>query len=116
MFTAYVVVTLVTAAANVAAAVADFVRAEWIVANLSRYGLPRSWLAPLGIAKAAGAAGLLTGFAVPALGIAAAVGLVLYFAGAVVAVARARWYSHLLYPGLFLATAAAALWLGLAAR
>ncbi|UVS76619.1 DoxX family protein [Actinokineospora sp. UTMC 2448] len=109
MSTAYVVVAIVTAAANIAAAVADFLRAEWIVGNLAKYGLPESWLGPLGIAKAAGALGLLAGLVVPALGIAAAACLTLYFAGAVITVVRARWYSHLVFPSVFLALAVASL-------
>ncbi|WP_216208750.1 DoxX family protein [Amycolatopsis aidingensis] len=115
MFTAYLVVTLLTAAANLAAALADFLRAEWILGNMDAYGLPRSWINPLGVLKAAGALGLLAGFAVPALGIAAAAGLVLYFLGAMLTVARARWYRHLGYPGVFLLLAAGSLTLHLLA-
>jgi hypothetical protein len=44
-----------------------------------------------------------------ALGIAAAVGLVLYFAGAVGSVVRANVYRHLPYPGAFLLLAAGTL-------
>lgn len=105
----YLVLTIVTAAANLAAALADFLRAGWILDNMTSYGVPRSWLPALGAAKAAGGVGLLAGLAVPALGIAAAVGLVLYFAGAVATVVRARVYLHLPYPGVFLLLAAATL-------
>ena len=114
MFTAYVVVVAATAAANLAAAAADFLRVEWILGNMTRYGVPHSWLYPLGAAKAAGAVGLLAGLVVPALGIAAAAGLVLYFVGAVISVTRARWYSHLPFPAFFLLLAACSLALGLA--
>ncbi|WP_323184914.1 DoxX family protein [Kitasatospora purpeofusca] len=55
--------------------------------------MPRSWWGPLALAKLAGAAGLLVGLVVPALGVAAAVGLILYFLGAVVTCLRARSYS-----------------------
>ncbi|GIH79699.1 DoxX family protein [Planobispora longispora] len=109
MFTAYVVVTVTTAAGNVAAAIVDFARAGWVLGNMSKYGVPHSWIYPLGAAKAAGALGLLAGLAVPAIGIAAAAGLLLYFAGAVFTVARAHWYSHLPYPALFLLLAAGSL-------
>jgi DoxX-like family len=47
--------------------------------------VPRSWVPVLGTFLALGSLGLLAGFAVPALGVAAAVGLVLYFVGALVA-------------------------------
>jgi DoxX-like family len=89
MFAAYLSVTGLTAAVTMQAAVADFVRSEWVVSNMDKYGVPRSWLVPLGAVKAAGAAGLLIGIGVPLIGIAAAVGLVLFFIGAVVTVVRA---------------------------
>jgi DoxX-like protein len=114
VFTAYVVVTIATAASNVAAATVDFLRAKWVLANMSKYGLPHSWIYPLGVLKAAGALGLLAGLAIPALGVAAAAGLFLYFVGAVVAVGRSRWYSHLPAPTLFLLLAAGSLLLRLA--
>jgi hypothetical protein len=114
VFTAYVTVVVVAAASNIAAAVADFLRAEWILGNMAEYGVPRSWLHPLGAAKAVGALGLLAGIAAPAVGVAAAAGLLLYFVGAVITVARARWYSHLPYPTAFLVMAAASLVLRLA--
>jgi hypothetical protein len=102
-------VTLVTAALTLAAAVADFVRPKWILANMSHYGVPHSWLVPLGLVKAAGGLGLLAGLAVPALGVAAAAGLVVYFAAAAGTVLRARRLSHLPSPGLFLALCTATL-------
>jgi hypothetical protein len=87
----------------------DFIRSESILDNMNKYGVPQSWLFSLGALKAAGALGLLVGIAVPVLGIAAAIGLVLYFVGAIIAVTRARWYSHLSYPAPFLRLAAASL-------
>ena len=47
-------------------------------------------MVPLGTLLASGAVGLLTGFAVPVLGTAAAIGLVLYFVCAVTAHLRVR--------------------------
>jgi hypothetical protein len=102
MFIAYAFVTLLAAAFNVYASYVDFVRSDWVVANMTRYGIPQSWLFWLGALKAAGAAGLVIGIAVPAIGLAASVGLVAYFVGAMVTVARSRWYSHLRYPAPFL--------------
>ncbi len=77
--------------------------------------MPRSWWGPLALAKLAGAAGLLAGLVVPALGVAAAVGLILYFLGAVVTCLRARSYSTVPFPLLYLAPVAVTLGLGLAA-
>nr|WP_088961494.1 DoxX family protein [Micromonospora purpureochromogenes] len=79
------------------------------------YGVPRSWWPWLATAEALGAAGLLAGLAMPIIGVIAATGLVLYFAGAVVTVLRARAFSHVPYPLLYLAPSIAALTLGLTA-
>ena len=59
--------------------------------------------------------GLLVGIAVPIVGVAAAIGLVLFFVCAVFAHLRVRYYSTLAFPGTFLALALAALLLRLAA-
>lgn len=103
MSIAFVVVTILTAAWVGYSAAALFFGAKWVVQALTDYGVPRSWWPWLGTAKAAGAAGLLVGLFVPVIGVTAAVGLMLYFVGAVVTVVRAGWYSHIPYPLLFLA-------------
>jgi hypothetical protein len=102
MFTAYVVVTLVTAAMNAYAAYVEFTRADWIVENLNKYGVPLSWLFLLGVLKSAAVVGLLVGIAIPVIGSAAAIGLIAYFTGAFVTVVRARCWSHIPAPVLFL--------------
>lgn len=38
------VVTVLAAAANISAATADFMRAEWIRGNMTKYGVPDSWV------------------------------------------------------------------------
>jgi hypothetical protein len=113
MFIAYVVVTVVAAAANAFAATADFLRPQWLLANMTKAGVPQSWLRSLGALKTAGALGLLVGLGVPLLGVVAAVGLVLFFAGAIVTHLRARWYSFT-YPAAFLLLAVGSLGLRLA--
>jgi hypothetical protein len=87
-------------------------RAPWVVEPLTAYGVPRAWWTWLGLAKAAGAAGLLVGLAVPVIGLLAGVGLVLYFTGAVVTILRARSYAHVPFPLLYLAPVVGALALG----
>jgi DoxX-like family len=47
-------------------------------------GVPEPYLMPLAACELAGAAGLLVGIVWPPLGVAAGIGLVLYFVGAVV--------------------------------
>jgi hypothetical protein len=109
MHTAYVIVTLVGAAMAAFSAVAVFVRAKWVMQPLAQYRVPQAWLPWLGTAKSAGAVGLVVGLFVPVIGPLAAIGLVLYFLGAVITVLRARVYTHIPYPMLYLAPAAASL-------
>ncbi|MFE3444465.1 DoxX family protein [Nocardia sp. NPDC059180] len=109
MVIALVAILIVTALANVVAGVSDIARNRWTLENMSKYGVPQSWIVPLGLVKLAGALGLLAGLAIPALGIAAAAGLVLYFVGAVTTLARARGYADLMYPGFYLMLAVASL-------
>jgi hypothetical protein len=109
MSTAYLIVTLFAAAFVGFSAVSVFTRAKWVVEPITEYGVPRSWWNLLGTAKAAGAVGLLAGLFWAPIGIAAAIGLVLYFSGALVTVARARAYTHLAFPVLYLAPVVASL-------
>ncbi len=78
MFTAYIVVTLLAAAANIFSATLDFIRFKPILINMARVGVSESWITTLGTLKAAGALGLLVGIAMPLIGVAAAGGLVLF--------------------------------------
>ena len=109
MSTAYIVVTLLGAALVAFSAGSLFSHAKWVVQPLTDYGVPRSWWPWLATAKAAGAAGLLVGLFVPVIGVMAGIGLVLYFAGAAITVVRARWFSHIPYPLLYMAPVVASL-------
>ena len=93
MFTAYIIVTVLAAAANAFSATLDFIRYKQILINMAKVGVSESWITILGILKAAGALGLLIGIGVPLIGIAAAVGLVLFFVAAIITHLRARDYS-----------------------
>src|SRR5216683_944628 len=93
MVAAYVVVTILAAAANAFSATLDFIRYKQVLINIAKAGVPESWITMLGTLKAAGALGLLVGIRVPLIGTAAAVGVILYFAGAVITHLRARDYS-----------------------
>ena len=90
MLTAYVVVTVLAAAANIFSATCDFVRYKQVSIAMANAGVPESWMTMLGILKAAGALGLLVGIGVPLIGTAAAVGLILFFVGAIITHLRAR--------------------------
>jgi hypothetical protein len=113
MFIAYIIVTLLAAAANIFAATLDFIGFKQVLINMAKTGVSESWINVLGILKAAGALGLLSGIGLPLIGIAAAVGLVLFFVGAIITHLRACDYSFGLAV-LFLLMAVAALLLRLA--
>ncbi|MFD5437460.1 DoxX family protein [Kitasatospora sp. NPDC058063] len=115
MSVAHTVVTVLAALMVGFSAYSVFAGAEYVVKPLADYGVPRAWWTWLGVAKAAGALGLLAGLAVPAVGYAAAVGVILYFLGAVITVLRARAYAHVPFPLVYMAPAAASLVLALAA-
>jgi hypothetical protein len=115
MSTVYVVVTVLSALWVGFSAVSVFLDAAWVVGPLADYGIGRAWWPWLGTAKAAGAVGLLVGLFVPVIGVLAGICLVVYFAGAVVTVLRARSYSHIPFPLLYMAPVAASLALGFSA-
>lgn len=89
MLGVYITFTLLAAAANIYAAVSDFTRPAWLLNNMKKLGVSTSWLPILGFLKAAGAIGLLCGIAVPLIGVAAGVGLTLFFIGAIIMHLRA---------------------------
>jgi hypothetical protein len=113
VFTAYVVVTLMAIAASTFVAIANFIRLEFVLSTAAKVGVSESWMTTLGTLNAAAALGLLLGLiGVPLIGTAAAVGLVLYFVGAIITHLRAR--DHSTGPAAaFLVLAVAALVLGL---
>ncbi len=90
MLAAYVAITIVSAIAFACAAVLSLTHHPSIVETAERLRVPLSWQVPLGFLLAAGALGLVAGFAVPVLGTAAAGGLVVYFLCAAGAHIRAR--------------------------
>ncbi|MEO3746587.1 DoxX family protein [Plantactinospora sp. B5E13] len=113
MFAAYVTVTILAALLNGITSFTYLIGHDYPKAQADMKGVPRSWLPVLGLLLAAGALGLLAGFVVPLLGVLAAVGLVLYFIGALIT--HLRVGSRQLVGGVvFLATAVAALTLNLA--
>jgi hypothetical protein len=90
MHTTYVVLTVLAALANGYAAVLSLAGAGSVEFVADRVRVSRRWMAPFGSLLAAGAIGLGAGLAVPALGNAAALGLVLYFTCALGAHIRVR--------------------------
>jgi hypothetical protein len=124
MSIAYVVVALVTAAANMFSGIAAITRFKPIMEvlhpALKTAGVPESWLVfPIGTLKTAGAVGLLLGvIGVPLVGAAAAIGLILFFVCAAYTHIRVSDYSSTFFLGscFFLPLAVASLALDLAHR
>ncbi|WP_425838073.1 DoxX family protein [Streptomyces fractus] len=108
-----VIVTVLTALWVGFSGVSLLRRAAFVVEPLVSYGIPDTWWPRLAAAKLLGAAGLLVGLPVPAVGVAAAIGLVLYFVGAVITVLRARSYKTVAFPVLYLVPVVATLAVGM---
>ncbi|GAA1642138.1 DoxX family protein [Actinoplanes couchii] len=114
MFVAYAVAAVVFGLAVTGTALAKIRGVDRVVAGLTAAGVPQSWFVPLGLLNLAGALGLWIGIAWRPLGIAAATGLVLYFAGAVITHVRVRDTAGLPMPALLTALAAITLTLAVA--
>ncbi|GAA1579596.1 hypothetical protein GCM10009804_40240 [Kribbella hippodromi] len=85
MFVTYAVVTIFAALLYASAAVVYLIGHEFPKAQMDIKRLPRSWVPVFGVLLAAGALGLVGGFALPMLGLLATYSLVLYFLGALLA-------------------------------
>lgn len=108
MMPALFVATIVSVVANAFVAVADYAKAGFVLKNSAEVHVPASALPYLATLKLAGAVGLVVGMTVvPWLGVAAGVGLVLFFIGAVAAHVRARVFYNIAFPGLYLLLAIA---------
>lgn len=92
MFITYAIVAALMSAVLLVSAGAKFTRPKRLVDQMSTLGLPYRMLPLLGSAQIAGAGGLVIGLWWGALGLAAAVGLTLYFVGAVATHLRASDY------------------------
>ncbi len=84
MFVVCIIVSVLLALALAGSAMGKLTKNPKIVENLGKVGVPMGWLPRLAAAELAGAVGLLVGLAVAPLGIAAAIGVIGYFVGAVV--------------------------------
>lgn len=103
------VATLVCVLANAAEVVAKAVRAPFMVKNAAEAGVAPKWIPYLAVIEGAGVAGLVAGlFGWESIGFAAAVGLVLFFVGAVGVHVRARVFHNIAFPTGFLVLALAA--------
>lgn len=102
-------VTVVCIVANVFIVAADLARAQFVLVSSAEVGLRAAVLPRLAVLKGAGALGVVLGLAgVPALGLAAATGLVLFYVGAVTAHVRASVLHNIAFPLAYLALAVGA--------
>jgi hypothetical protein len=114
MFVATVIVTFLLSALLVFAAVRKLSHQEQVVASYLRVGVPEDKLNYLAMILLAGAVGLILGLVWPPSGIAAAIGVICYFIGAVTFHIRANDASRLPTPLAYTAIAVLALALRLA--
>ncbi|MFD3515315.1 DoxX family protein [Streptomyces sp. NPDC058657] len=90
MFIAYVVLAVLLSILLVFSARSMLVKDKDIMETLDRLGVPKGWIPALALLKFAGAVGLLIGIFYRPLGIAAAIGVVLFFVGAVISHLRVK--------------------------
>ena len=103
MTIAAVTVVLLTAVLNAAMAVGDLVKARFVLTTSEMVRVPVSWLPALGAAKLAGAVGLVGGLlGLRPIGIAAAVGLTLFFVCAIGRHVQTGAVRSIPFPGAFL--------------
>ncbi|MEE1930111.1 DoxX family protein [Streptomyces sp. TRM 70351] len=114
MSVAYVVLAVLLSLVLVVSGRGKLVRDEEMTRTMTRLGVPRSWFPVLALLEFAGALGLLVGIGPRPLGVAAAVGVTLYFTGAVVTHLRAKDAKGTPVPLVLALVAAAALVTGLA--
>ncbi|MEU4519815.1 DoxX family protein [Amycolatopsis sp. NPDC024027] len=99
---------LIAIVLNAGIGLADLRKARFVLATSAAVNVPPRWLPALGTLKLAGAAGLLLGLlGVPAVGVAAAIGLTLFYAGAIAAHVRAGKFATGAVPLVFLGLAVA---------
>jgi hypothetical protein len=102
MFVAYIVVAVLLAAVLAMSGRGKLVKDERIVKGLTGAGVPLSWFPLLAAAELAGALGLLVGIFFAPLGIAAAIGIIAYFVGAVITHVRVSDFKGLPTPAVIL--------------
>jgi uncharacterized membrane protein YphA (DoxX/SURF4 family) len=110
MSTVYGVIAVLLAVLLLVSAASKLTRRpKRVVDGFAALGVPRWGLPLLAACEIAGAVGLVLGLWYPPLGIAAAIGVVLYFVGAIGAHLRKNDFKGLPSPSVMLAVGAAAL-------
>ncbi|MEU8898601.1 DoxX family protein [Nocardia sp. NPDC048505] len=109
MFVATVIVSVLLAVGLIPSAYFKISRKPEFVEAYAKLGVPENRLNLLAAALLAGAVGLVAGLWWPPIGIAAAIGLILYFLGALAFHVKARDYKTMAPPAIILALSVAAL-------
>jgi uncharacterized membrane protein YphA (DoxX/SURF4 family) len=109
MNVAYIVVAALLSVLLVFSASGKLTKNEKQIESLSKAGVPLKMLPPLAALEIAGAIGLVIGIFYAPLGIAAAIGVVLYFVGAIIAHIRSNDVKGISGPAPVLVFAAATL-------
>ena len=103
-------VTIACIAATTFVAVADYLKAGFVLKNSAEVHVPVGAIPYLATLKLAGAVGLAVGLvAMPWLGVAAGVGLTLFFVGAIIVHIKAGVLYNIAFPGAYLCLSAASL-------
>lgn len=93
MFTIAAIVSILLAVAILGSGAATLAKVPAVVTNMKAVGWPEDRLWVLAALKILGAIGLVVGLWVAPIGIAAAIGVALYFVGAVIFHVRAKEYA-----------------------
>ncbi|MFE7802442.1 DoxX family protein [Nocardia sp. NPDC057440] len=109
MFVATVIISVVLAVMLSMSAFFKITRRPQFVEGYAAIGVPESWLNPLAALLLAGAVGLLIGLWFAPVGIAAAVGLILYFLGGIGFHVKAKDWKSMPVPMVILILAIVAL-------
>lgn len=112
MYVAYVVVAVLFALMLAGSGRGKLVREKRVTETITGLGVPLSWFVPLALLEIAAAVGLLAGIFYRPLGIAAGIGAILYFVGAVIAHLRANDTKGTVAPGVMLLFSVAPVALG----
>lgn len=108
MTTSLFIATLLCIVAIVFIVAADYLKAEFVLKNSAEVHVPAGAVPYLATLKLGGVIGLVLGLTVaPWLGVAAAIGLILFFIGALAAHIRARVFYNIAFPGVYLLLALA---------
>ncbi|MFE4759064.1 DoxX family protein [Streptomyces mirabilis] len=114
MFVAYLIAAILVALLLTFSARGMIVRDERVMASLHTVQVSDSWRLPLAAVKLAGALGLLVGAFYRPLGIAAAVGVVIFFVGAAFAHVRVKDNKGAAFPLILVVLSAVPLVFGFA--